>query len=77
MQILPKEESVFLMLISAQGAPVGKMGAERYIHGINVWGRKLGNEPLKEQNMCTLRLSFDGVIHEFLTYSKKELSLTV
>ena len=52
------------------------MGEERYIRGVNVWGRKLGNQLLKEQNMC-LMLSFDGVIHEFLTYGKQELTLAV
>lgn len=37
--------------------------------------RKLGNEPFKETNVCILILSFDGVIHEYLTCGRKELTL--
>lgn len=36
---------------------------------------KLGNEHFNESNICILILSFHGVIHEYLTYGREELTL--
>lgn len=81
---MPKNKSVLLSLISAQAILAGKMGGERnilvvkdFLGEINptVDSGKLGNEPLNEPNLCILILSFHGVIHEYLTYGRKELTL--